>query len=380
MEKATINPFANWGASLYKANFLKFSPKTKGCYIFTERLLNLLKSINKVAEFLVKKDGHEEVYFPLFGDLAQLKIEEAFLDGFTPEVYAIKDETLYLRPTSEAIIYSHYAGNIEIAENLPLKIYQIVNVFRKETKETRPLLRHREIQNFFERHTFHKTKTCRLRQIQKNKKYLLKIFKFLGLEKKVQYTKRAKNDTFPGAIRTYAFDYAHNLYGSLQVRTTHYYGQNFAKPFNIHFFNKDNKLEYVEQTTTGWSERIRAVLLMENYKISLQRFALHTFEKTLVLYYNHMEDKRIKKLIKKEKQYFKKLNLIFYPEKKEQLSLKQIHLLLDTKTSFVLAFKRSKDGFRFWLTDLTNKETSLTTFERLPLLINESLKIINALL
>ena len=48
----------------------------------------------------------------------------------------------------------------------------------------------------------------------------------------------------------------------LQSATSHYFGQKFAKAYDITFTNKDNKLEYVYQTSWGCTTRMIGALIM----------------------------------------------------------------------------------------------------------------------
>ena len=66
------------------------------------------------------------------------------------------DEPLALRPTSETAMYAMFALWVQSFRDLPLKLHQTVSIFRFETKNTRPLIRQREIP-WNEAHTIHKT-------------------------------------------------------------------------------------------------------------------------------------------------------------------------------------------------------------------------------
>ncbi|MEI3326623.1 MAG: His/Gly/Thr/Pro-type tRNA ligase C-terminal domain-containing protein [Thomasclavelia sp.] len=49
---------------------------------------------------------------------------------------------------------------------------------------------------------------------------------------------------------------------ALQSGTSHYFGQGFAKAFDMKFLSKENKLEYVYQTSWGVSTRLLGAIIM----------------------------------------------------------------------------------------------------------------------
>ena len=49
---------------------------------------------------------------------------------------------------------------------------------------------------------------------------------------------------------------------ALQGGTSHYFGQNFSKPFNIKFQNREGKEEYAYQTSWGISTRLIGAVIM----------------------------------------------------------------------------------------------------------------------
>ena len=63
---------------------------------------------------------------------------------------------LALRPTSETAIYPMFALWVRSHADLPSDL-SVVNTFRVQTKQTRPMIRAREITSFMESHTVHAT-------------------------------------------------------------------------------------------------------------------------------------------------------------------------------------------------------------------------------
>ena len=152
-----------------------------------------MKLIDSLTHKEMERTDHEEVNFPLLIPENLLEKENALVarlkrareegvdpdelrdeeeeGGFKKEVYWVKhagendlDIPMFLRPTSETAMYTMFPLWIRSHKDLPLKIYQMVNTFRYETKQTRSFIRVREI-HFFEAHTAHADEACATRQI-----------------------------------------------------------------------------------------------------------------------------------------------------------------------------------------------------------------------
>ncbi|MDP6460066.1 MAG: proline--tRNA ligase, partial [Candidatus Hydrothermarchaeota archaeon] len=167
---------------------------------------------------------------------------------------------LALRPTSATAIYPMFAVWIRSHGDMPLRVYQVVNTFRYETKHTRPLIRLREITTFKEAHTAHATREDAEAQVKVAIEVYKKLFDTLG----VPYTisRRPDWDKFPGAEYTIAFDTIFPDGRTLQIATVHNLGQNFAKTFDVTFENLKGEQEYVYQTCYGISDRVIASTLV----------------------------------------------------------------------------------------------------------------------
>ncbi|NYZ80035.1 proline--tRNA ligase, partial [Candidatus Micrarchaeota archaeon] len=178
------------------------------------------------------------------------------VEGFTPDVFWIEKggndvlpERLALRPTSEALMYTMYAEWIRSHRDLPMKIYQEAQVWRYETKHTRPLLRDREFY-WIEAHNCFAEKNEAEKQvledIQTTERVLheqlaLPFFSF----------KRPAWDTFNGAVYTVAADVIMPNGIVIQQPSTHFLGQKFSKAYGIKFIDKNEKEDFVWQTCYG---------------------------------------------------------------------------------------------------------------------------------
>ncbi len=236
----------------------------KGMNVWLPYGMKIMREIDRIIRETVEVRGIEEVNFPVLITRDQLSVEFEHVKGFENQVYWVTkggndklDVEMALRPTSEAAMYGMFALWIRSHTDLPLRIYQIVNVYRYETKHTRSFIRVREI-HFFEAHTAHAT----FEESENQLLDYLEIWKKVSSELCIPYivNKRPEWDKFPGAMYTLAGD---TLVGgrSLQVATMHEYGTNFSKNYNITYLKDDGTHDYVNQTTFGMSERLLAAVI-----------------------------------------------------------------------------------------------------------------------
>ncbi|MBR4447040.1 proline--tRNA ligase [Methanobrevibacter sp.] len=237
----------------------------KGMAVWMPYGFQIRKHTMNIIKRLLDKD-HDEVLFPMLVPESELAKEGIHVKGFEDEVYWVTkggsrdlNEHLALRPTSETAIYPMYSLWIRTHIDLPIKLYQIVNTFRYETKHTRPLIRVREITTFKEAHTAHATKEESDEQIQD----FIGIYKEFFDDLQIPYliSKRPEWDKFPGADYTMAFDVIMPNGKTLQIGTIHNLGQTFAKTFDITFEDKDGEHKYVYQTCAGVSDRVIASVI-----------------------------------------------------------------------------------------------------------------------
>ncbi|GGT87039.1 proline--tRNA ligase [Sulfodiicoccus acidiphilus] len=215
---------------------------------------------------LLNETGHEEVLFPLLVPETLLAKEAEHIEGFQGEVFWVTkggneelDVKLALRPTSEVSIT--YMENLWIKgyTQLPKKYYQIVSVFRYETKATRPLLRVREITTFKEAHTIHESYEDAERQVREAISIYKKFFDSLGIPYVISV--RPEWDKFAGALYTVAFDTIFPDGRVVQIGTVHHLGQNFTKAFDMKIQRADGSLDYPHQTSYGISDRAIAAII-----------------------------------------------------------------------------------------------------------------------
>jgi len=155
--------FSGWfNQMLRDADIMDTRYPVKGLYVWLPYGLKLRNSVFDIIKRMLNDSGHQEVLFPLLIPEDIFKKEAEHIRGFEGEVYWVThggrdklDVKLALRPTSETSIYPMFARWIRSHADLPIKVYQIVNIFRYETKMTKPMMRLREVTTFKEAHTAH---------------------------------------------------------------------------------------------------------------------------------------------------------------------------------------------------------------------------------
>ena len=238
----------------------------KGTGVWTPFGYKIRNAVTQIMRYEHERTGHDEVLFPLLIPDYVLNKESEHIKSFEDEVFWVThggttplDVKLALRPTSETSIYPMFQLWINAYSDLPLKVFQIVSVFRCETKATRPMIRVREISTFKEAHTAHATKEDAEDQVRQGVEIYSRIFSTL----KIPFMKsvRPEWDKFPGAEYSIAFDTVLPDGKVLQIGTVHHLGQNFSKAFDIKYMKKDGGYEYVWQNCYGISERVIAALI-----------------------------------------------------------------------------------------------------------------------
>ncbi len=238
----------------------------KGMYIWRPYGFKALRKMMAIMHEIMERTGHQEAYFPMLIPESIFGKERDFLKGFGGEAYTVTKagneeltEKLFIRPTSETGMYESVKPWIRSVSDLPLKLYQVVNIFRCETKQTRPMLRLREVVQFKEAHTFHATAEDADRQIEEGVNAYKEFFDKLLLPYLI--VKTPSWDTFAGALYNWDFMCVMPDGKAIELASVINLGQKFAKAFDLKYQTTDNKLEYVYQTCYGISERELGVVL-----------------------------------------------------------------------------------------------------------------------
>lgn len=238
----------------------------KGMGVWRPYGFQIRRRIIELIREILDKRGHEEVLFPILIPELLLRKEKEHVKGFEDEVYWVThggleslDVKLALRPTSETSITYMETFWLKSYRQLPKKYYQIVSIFRYETKATRPLIRLREVTTFKEAHTVHDTFEDAERQVLEAIESYKEFFDRLGIPYLI--SRRPEWDKFAGALYTIAFDTIMPDGRTLQIGTAHNLGQNFTKAFDFKIQLADESLDYPWQTSYGISDRIVATVV-----------------------------------------------------------------------------------------------------------------------
>ena len=258
--------FAKWYTDIVKkADLIEYS-SVRGCMIIRPYGYAIWENIQKVLDGKFKETGHENVYMPMFIPESLLQKEKDHVEGFAPEVAWVThggseplQERLCVRPTSETLFCDHYANIVHSYRDLPKLYNQWCSVVRWE-KTTRPFLRSVEFL-WQEGHTVHETAEDAIEETQR----MLNVYAdFCEDYLAIPVIKGQKTDKekFAGAEQTYTIESMMHDGKALQAGTSHYFGDGFAKAFDIQFTDRNNKLQYVHETSWGVSTRLIGAIIM----------------------------------------------------------------------------------------------------------------------
>ncbi|MGN0460382.1 MAG: proline--tRNA ligase [Ruminococcus sp.] len=258
--------FAKWYTDIVKKAELIDYSGVKGCMVIRPYGYAIWENIQADLDRRFKETGHENVYMPMFIPESLLQKEKDHVEGFAPECAWVTvggdeklNERLCVRPTSETLFCEHYSKVIETYRDLPKLYNQWCSVVRWE-KTTRPFLRTSEFL-WQEGHTMHETEeeareeTLRMLHVYADfYKETLAIPAVIG--------RKTEKEKFAGAEETYTIEPMMHNGVALQGGTSHYFGDGFAKSFDITFQGRDNKQHYPHQTSWGVSTRMIGAIIM----------------------------------------------------------------------------------------------------------------------
>jgi len=258
--------FGQWFTDIVtKAGLVDYSG-VKGFFIMRPYAFALWENIQAVLDARFKELGHENVSMPLLIPESLLQKEKDHVEGFAPEVAWVTHggseelaERLCIRPTSETLFCDHWAHVVRSWRDLPMLYNQWCSVLRWE-KSTRPFLRGREFL-WQEGHTLHAT----AQEAEFETQQMLDVYADLCedyLAMPVIKGKKTDKEKFAGALATYTLECMMHDKKALQSGTSHYFGDGFAKAFDIQFSDKENKLSYPHQTSWGLSTRTIGGIIM----------------------------------------------------------------------------------------------------------------------
>ena len=251
-----------------EAELADYSP-VKGCMVIRPYGYALWEMVQSSLDKMIKDTGHQNAYFPLFIPESFLKKEAKHVEGFAPECAVVTygggkelEEKLIVRPTSETIINHMFSKWIHSHRDLPMLLNQWANIVRWEMR-TRLFLRTTEFL-WQEGHTAHATE----KEAEEEARKMLDVYKTLSqdfLAVPVIDGIKTENQRFAGAVNTYCIEGLMKDGKALQMGTSHYLGQNFARAFDTKYQDQSGQLQYVHQTSWGVSTRLIGAIVMTHH-------------------------------------------------------------------------------------------------------------------
>ncbi len=258
--------FTQWFTDVVtKAELIDYSG-VKGFFILRPYAYSIWENIQAILDRRFKELGHENVSMPLLIPESLLQKEKDHVEGFAPEVAWVTyggseklSERMCIRPTSETLFCDHWSHILHSWRDLPYLYNQWCSVLRWE-KTTRPFLRHREFL-WQEGHTLHET----AQEAEAETQQMLNVYAELCedyLAMPVIKGRKTEKEKFAGAVATYTIECMMHDKKALQSGTSHYFGDGFARAFDIRFSDRENKLQYPHQTSWGATTRLIGGIIM----------------------------------------------------------------------------------------------------------------------
>ena len=259
--------FSEWYTQVVlKAKLADYAP-VKGLIVLRPDGYSIWESLRSTFDRKFSKNGIRNGFLPILIPESLLGKEQKHFAGFNPEVFWVTHsgtnevgDRLALRPTSETLAYTLYSKWIQSWRDLPLKINFWNTALRAEIKATKPFLRTSEFL-WQEGHTVHTTQEEAEKEVMK----ILDIYKNTVEEElaiPVTTGKKSEKEKFVGAVYTTTMESIMPDGKALQMGTSHFLGQNFSKPFEVKFADKDNVEHFAWQTSWGVSWRLIGAMIM----------------------------------------------------------------------------------------------------------------------
>jgi len=249
--------FSEWFTEIIqKTELADIRYNIKGFLVFQPWSVLSMEKMYSILEKILQRKEHQPYWFPTLIPESNLKQESSHIGGFTPEVFWVTEggtkkleEKYALRPTSETAFYQMFSLWIRSYKDLPFKTYQRANIFRYDTKATRPFLRSREF-HWIEAHCAHATEQDAFKQVEEDMETTEEfLHENLGIP--FLFFERPTWDKFPGASRTFAADVLNPDGKVIQQPSTHMISPEFSRAFDVKFKDKDEKEKYAFITCYG---------------------------------------------------------------------------------------------------------------------------------
>lgn len=370
--------FSEWYTQVVlKAKLADYAP-VKGLIVLRPDGYSIWESLRDSLDKKFEKNGIRNGFLPVLIPESLLGKEKKHFAGFNPEVFWVTHsgenevgDRLALRPTSETLAYSLYSKWVKSWRDLPLKINFWNTALRAEIKATKPFLRTSEFL-WQEGHTVHSTKE----EAEKEVTDILQIYKKTVEEEiaiPVIIGKKSEKEKFVGAVYTTTMESIMPDGKALQMGTSHFLGQNFSKPFDVKFADKNNVEHFAWQTSWGVSWRLIGAMIM-----------VHGDDKGLVLppkvapiqivivpiYYSDADENKVMEIAEQISLALEKKNIRFHVDNRKDLTpgykfndweMKGVPLRIEIgpkdvqKNKMVLATRHKKEKIDLAINDFDSK-------------------------
>jgi len=256
-EKYKIKDLNEWfNDIIFKAELIDVRYNLKGFTVFRPRSVFSISKMFRIYEDKFNETGHQQVMMPALIPEENFLKESDHIEGFTPEVFWVTkhgdedfEQKYALRPTSETAFYYMFKYWVQSYRDLPLKTYQRANVFRFDSKATKPFIRGREFY-WYESHNIFETLQEAVNQVYEDMQITEDMLhEEFGIP--FIFFKRPQWDKFPGAVDTFAADTILDNGRILQLPSTHLLGTKFTETFDVKFKDKDDEMKHPFGTCYG---------------------------------------------------------------------------------------------------------------------------------
>lgn len=258
--------FPQWYLDVIEQAGMAEHAEVRGCIIFKPYGYAIWEAVQRDLDRRIKELDVENAYFPLFIPESIIQREKDHIEGFAPECAVVTHgggkelaEKLYVRPTSETIIYTTFAKWVHSYRDLPLKINQWANVVRWEMR-TRPFLRTLEFL-WQEGHTCHASK----KEADEMMEAALKMYADFDREMlaiPVVTGFKPEHEKFAGALYTLSTEALARDGKAIQAGTSHNLGQGFSEAYDVSYLDETGKQQRPFMTSWGLSTRIIGTLIV----------------------------------------------------------------------------------------------------------------------
>jgi prolyl-tRNA synthetase len=259
--------FPAWYQEVVRQSELAESALGRGSMVIKPYGFALWEAIQQAFDQRIKATGHSNVYFPLLIPYSLLEREAEHVEGFAPEVAVVThaggkelEEPYFIRPTSETIIWATVGNWIQSWRDLPLLLNQWANVVRWELRP-RLFLRTTEFL-WQEGHTAHETEDEAWKETLMILHDVYREVAESELVIPMVLGRKSPSERFAGAVETVSMEALMRDGRALQAGTSHYFGQNFSRAYDVRYTGRDGAEEFPHTTSWGASSRLVGALIM----------------------------------------------------------------------------------------------------------------------